>query len=249
MSLTIRVLSDIHLDHGTKFKIVYTGEDVLIIAGDLCNNFNRDDGLAFIKHYLTLNETVIVLYVLGNHEYYGGTIDEVDNFWETVAVNRLTVFGKTPKQLKIKHTGRTINFIGCTLWTDLKQGRLVWKAADFLNDFTFIRDFTEDSFRYVTLHENTVEQMQLLLSKNTVEPIIMITHHPPFENSVTKYFKDDDLNRLFHSNLEHLVQPNMRLWIHGHVHSSCNYAIEKCHVVCNPFYENPNFNKSLILQI
>lgn len=249
MELRIRVLSDIHLEHGSDKTINYQDEDFLVIAGDLCNNFNRTEGVEFIKNYLDSASTnVIVLYVLGNHEYYGGTIEEVENFWYTRNIDKLIVFGKTPKIFTYNKNEKKYHFIGCTLWTDLKHGQLIWKAVDFLNDFNFIEDFIKDSCFYLKIHETAVEELQSLLSKNKDGEVIIITHHPPFKNSVSQYYKDDDLNRLFYSELDFLLQSNIRYWIHGHVHNSCDYFFKKCQVVCNPFFQNERFNDYLILK-
>jgi len=246
--LKVRILSDIHLDHGSNPTVVNEGENILVIAGDLCNNFNRDEGVEFIRQYLKTDRDVVVLYVLGNHEYYGGTIAEVENFWNGHADCRLVIFGKDVKKFVYTFSGKTYRFVGCTLWTDLKNGQLLDKAADCLNDFSFIRDFTDNQRLYLNLHVNAISGLKQSLSTEQ-DLTIILTHHPPFENSVVRYFQDPDLDRLFYSELKYLLQPNIRYWIHGHVHSSCDYIIENCQVVCNPFFENPKYHNSLILHM
>jgi Icc-related predicted phosphoesterase len=42
------------------------------------------------------------------------------------------------------------------------------------------------------------------------------------------------------------------LWVHGHVHNSCDYRVGATRVVCNPHgygLENPNFNAALVVEI
>jgi len=45
----------------------------------------------------------------------------------------------------------------------------------------------------------------------------------------------DAINPAFASDLENLIlefQPE--LWIHGHIHTACDYTIGKTRVICNP---------------
>ena len=48
---------------------------------------------------------------------------------------------------------------------------------------------------------------------------------------------DPDLQSAYMNNLDDFIlehQSNLKLWIHGHLHSSADYMIGKTRVVCNP---------------
>ena len=34
--------------------------------------------------------------------------------------------------------------------------------------------------------------------------------------------------------------PNIKFWVHGHVHESSDYMVEQCRVVCNPSGYHPD---------
>lgn len=76
MKTRIQVASDLHLeftgmdcdlDTATEYS-----RDILIVAGDLAEGTN---GFDWLRHQCSFSD---VVFVCGNHEYYGHDIDEVD---------------------------------------------------------------------------------------------------------------------------------------------------------------------------
>lgn len=241
--MLIRLISDIHLDHGINKDIINEGEDVLVIAGDLCSFYDRLKGLKFISNYLRTNERAKVFFVLGNHEYYGSNIRQTEAFWNTQSKKSkggLIVFGCTPKIYNFSG----INFVGCTLWTDLDDSKMLRSARRHLNDFRFIEDFKESPVSYVNLYKKSEETLRTIIDSR-MTPLIIITHHPPFWKSITS---NNKLRRLFHGDLERILKSNVVCWLHGHVHRFVNYKIKTCRVVCNPLYENKQFVKRLFIR-
>ena len=48
--------------------------------------------------------------------------------------------------------------------------------------------------------------------------------------------------------------PNVKLWVHGHMHNSLDYVERGTRVVCNPrgyvpFEPNPSFDPSLVVEV
>ena len=70
--MKIQILSDLHLEHGGDIPDHQPGADVIILAGDLAP---YTEGLVdqLAKHWASAPH---ILYVLGNHEFYGTEIDE-----------------------------------------------------------------------------------------------------------------------------------------------------------------------------
>ena len=68
----IQALSDLHLEHGGAVPPHVPGADVIVLAGDLAPHC---EGLVerLRDHWAAAPH---VLYVLGNHEFYGTEIDE-----------------------------------------------------------------------------------------------------------------------------------------------------------------------------
>ena len=90
-------------------------------------------------------------------------------------------------------------------------------------------------------------------------PTVVVTHHAPHRNSLAPRYADDWLSGAFVSELpeEFFVIP--KLWIHGHTHTSFDYQVRNCRVVCNPrgymlgtlrsTPENPQFNPALVIKV
>jgi hypothetical protein len=76
---------------------------------------------------------------------------------------------------------------------------------------------------------------QLELLKN--QKIWVLTHHAPSYQSVHEKFKKNGIaNGAYVSNLDGLIldHPEIKVWSHGHTHTSFDYKIGECRVVCNP---------------
>ena len=66
---------------------------------------------------------------------------------------------------------------------------------------------------------------------------IVVGHHAPSKLSVAERFMHDNLmNGAFYSALDDFIayRPQIRYWLHGHMHNNSNYWIGETRVVCNP---------------
>lgn len=235
--MKIRIISDIHLEYGHNFDISYCGEKLLIIAGDLSDYNYRYESLRIIRNYIELTNNK-VLYILGNHEYYKSTIDETNLFWNNNDIDNLIVFN-SPKAVVIDN----INFIGCTLWTSLDDGKSSNYAIQTLNDFIYIKNFNPPN--YIDLHRYAVHGIENLIRKDMKN--ILISHHLPTDKSIKSIYKDSFTRSCLYSNLKAL--DNFSVCIHGHVHDSYDYCINDSRIICNPYYENTEFDISKIVEI
>lgn len=72
-------------------------------------------------------------------------------------------------------------------------------------------------------------------------------------NSVPPRFREDVLTGTFASDLSELIDRGRPdLWVHGHVHDSCDYRIGDTRILCNPRGyndENSNFNPVLVINV
>jgi len=90
--------------------------------------------------------------------------------------------------------------------------------------------------------EDSVEdhkQMLGYIDIVTREPgsYIVVGHHAPSSQSVAEWYKGDTImNGAFRSDLEEFImdRPQIRYWLHGHMHNNSNYWIGETRVVCNP---------------
>lgn len=251
LPMKLLILSDLHLEF-SNLSFADTEADVTILAGDIAKG---DHGIHWAR---TVWPTKEIIYVAGNHEFYG--------------YNRLEVLARL--RIAARETGvhfldneevviSGVRFLGCTLWTDFQlygnRQRDMEIAANTLNDFRLIkegaREFTPmDS---VVLHEQSLAWLtQKLLTKNYDGKTVVVSHHLPSMHSVAEKYKGDPLNACFASNLDHLFG-HADLWIHGHTHDSFDYMANGTRVICNPRgysrdgirNENASFNPEFVLDL
>ncbi|CAN5129495.1 metallophosphoesterase family protein [soil metagenome] len=227
--MKLHILSDLHTEFAD-FSPPETDAGVVILAGDIGVGTTGMEWTA-----RTFTEQPVV-YVPGNHEYYGQDIG-FTNELKACAPDNVHVL----QDEAVKIDG--VRIAGCTLWTDFKlYGEAeAWAARRYagrmLNDFARIRNgerrFTpEDS---VGLHARSKAWLVGELAKAFDGPTVVVTHHLPAALSVAKRYSGDPLNPAFASRLEAVIEKcRPELWIHGHTHVPCDYELFGTRVVCNP---------------
>ena len=265
--MKLNLLSDLHLDLTNTFQPEKTDADIVVLAGDIADGVN---GILLAREAWPDQE---IVYVPGNHEFYGH--DRVLMLAEMRKVaKRQGVYlldGQSHDRL-FCFSGHVI--LGCSLWTDFclygesQKRNALNRAYTGLNDFYRIKEngksFTPE--RSVELHEEAVSWLNNHLNFEYVEDgwkeavassckMIVVTHHAPSMKSVAERYKDDLLTACFASNLEELVGKS-DLWVHGHTHNSADYTIGKARVISNPrgyerngSIENKEFNPGLVIEI
>jgi Icc-related predicted phosphoesterase len=253
--MKLNILSDLHLSLGT-LAIPENDADVVILAGDVAR---PREAVAW-----ALGFTKPVLYVPGNHEFYGGTIAE------TVAALKHLSAGTSVRVLDNDEVIiEGVRFLGTTLWTDFmlfgdgeKRDAAVQEALRFMRDFSRIRlgEAPEALFtpaNSAALFGIDAAWLDRKLAAPYAGPTVVITHHAPSRKSIHGRFADSLLNACFVSDAERLIDGSRaRLWIHGHTHDSFDYVLNGTRVVCNPrgyakdgVNENPLFDANFSVEI
>lgn len=227
--MRLQLISDLHLEfyeeplkllQGSRIEIA-PDLDFLVIAGDLVVPARMDinDVTGIFDHYS--RKAPHVIFVEGNHEFYGGLGDGTRNrLRELMPVNWTWLHN----ELKIIHG---IKFYGGAMWFPNADG-LDSLYREYLNDWFQISDL-----KYWVYKENRAFTEGL---QNIDEKTIVISHHLPSMESVPQEFKFSHTNRFFVSNQHHAIWTKRpRLWLHGHTHRPCDYTLEATHVVCNPY--------------
>ena len=247
--MKIYVLSDLHLEF-SNFSSTETGADVVVLAGDI------DLGIAGADWAAAVFPDIPVIYVPGNHEYYGGDIKFRSGMWEDVADN---VHILDNGSIEIE----SVRFLGCTLWTDFKlfgdgdDWFAMQRAKQSIEDFASIkygdRLFTPQ--HSVLLHEESKAWLKVELQQEFQGPTVVVTHHLPATKSVAPRYATDPLSLSFASKCERLIEEyEPELWIHGHTHVPCDYELYETRVVCNPRgypgeRNEPAFDGGLLIRV
>lgn len=229
--MKLDIISDIHLtcfrDFGGDWVAGYQPEsETLILAGDV-GEFHWWQLSFFILETLCAKYKN-VLFVPGNHEYYGTTFEEAnERFWDIdhkIANFHYLNGRKVTVTDFLEKTPRDVTFAGATLWFPYDPMNPVY--ARFLSDFQLIRGFVPK------VYDVNREHVEFLTHCNAD---VVITHHMPSYQSVHDKYRNDHLNRFFVCNVEEIMwRSQPKLWVHGHTHERFDYTIDKTRVVCHP---------------
>ena len=204
------IYSDIHLeffDNGDFPKYPRTNH-ILVLAGDIGNP--RFKSLSnFLEYCSRTWETV--LYVPGNHEYYGPskTIEEADADIIGLIKPFENIYYLNNKSVVING----IKYVGSTYWS---------KPIDWLglNDFRNIHTGKQASGRRsrITLNEMWKLHDRDLAFIEAENGDVIITHFPPIK-CLAKY----DDQGYFANNTDMSRFRNVKTWISGHTHTSHDF--------------------------
>lgn len=231
--MKLNVLSDLHLGFGAMERPL-NDADVVVLAGDISRPREAAAwSLRFDKP---------VLYVMGNHEFYGSSLERAaaemrrlcDGTHVHVLDGREVVLGG-------------VRFLGTTLWTDFEaDGTPERRAAAEDEARRLMRDFSRIRLREgedalfaphdaAALFRRQAAWLDERLRTPHAGPTVVITHHAPSMRSIHPRFAGSLLNACFVSDAEHLLGAERAcLWIHGHTHDSFDYRLGGTRVVCNP---------------
>lgn len=251
--MKISLVSDLHLDVSGFLDL--PGGEVLILAGDLFEArelskefhqtklIDRKPG-AFPCHDF-INAVVPkyekVFYVMGNHEHYGGRFDRTLGVLRSLMPKNVTILEKE----SVEYDG--VIFMGSTLWTDCNKNDPTtrWHIKSMMNDYRAITNFYTDRNVYHKLtpeftfldHGKSMQYFRSQWELNKDKPVVMITHHAPSFVSVPDRFKGDtSMNGGYASDLSNdiLDNPQIKFWVHGHMHDPVDYMIGDTRILSNP---------------
>lgn len=234
-SVRIRYMSDLHLWPGFAKTIqppLTEDGEILVVAGDLANN----PGLA--REWLKQIPTPVI-YVFGNHEFYG------HDFNEAFAEYRKALTGLDHVHLLERDTVTVggVRFLGATMWTNFDENPvLAQEAEQGMNDYQYITAQGEllKAQAVAERHNVTVEWLRQTLADGDSKRTVVVTHHAPSRLSGHRR-----LCPAYCAQLDNLVlDRGPAVWIHGHLHKTAEYALGDTLVVSNPFgYGWPGANE------
>ena len=254
-AMKLHILSDLHLGF-CEFEPPPSDADVVILAGDIAR---PRDAVAWARRF-----DKPVLYLLGNHEFYGSSLEETAaELQRQAAGTGIRVLDNTEVVIG------QVRFLGTTLWTNFELfGNGGSRAAAMAEAQTLVRDFSririneaEDRlfspYDAAALFERDARWLDARLDTKHDGPTVVITHHAPSRHSVHPRFAKSLLTACFVSDAQRLLGgARTQLWIHGHTHDSFDYVLNGTRVVCNPrgyarngTAENPCFNPRLVIDI
>jgi DNA repair exonuclease SbcCD nuclease subunit len=254
--MKLLVLSDLHNEFKQPYDAAahenaWSQADVIVLAGDI------DVGVRGIQWARQAFAGKPILYVAGNHEFYGG-------YWERTLAD-MRQAGQEHDVCFLEDSAVEIagvRFLGCSLWTDFdlfgEKDRqwCMFNTQKALADYKKIKndqlatmyyEFNAQPYKLKALHT----RMRHLASRRWLEQelaigapnrTVVVTHHFPSFESCAPRWRTDPVSAGFGSRLPPTLLVRAGLWIHGHTHDSCAYRvrhqdgekISETRVVCNP---------------
>lgn len=224
--MRVQVLSDLHFefdhDGGEMFaREVPIAGDVLVLAGDLLPLREVDKAKRTFAWFCDRFPKVI--FVPGNHEYYGTSPVAADAVLAICAAAFPNLHVLNPAVATIEG----MRFVGAALWFPPSADEARYRGL--VNDFRLIDGFVP------WVHETHAAHLAFL-EENLRPGDVVITHYLPHPRSVARQFLGSPLNRFFLAQdaAELVERSGAKLWIHGHTHVPCDYTAGATRVVCNP---------------
>jgi len=258
--MRLHLLSDLHLDSSPyrpdeTYPFIIDA-DAVILAGDIAR------GVAGVLWAQKAFADKRVIYVLGNHEYYGGQREATLQTLRCAAKgSNVTVLDRDEAVID------GVRFLGTTLWTDFElQGKdkldgALQHCQTGMADFFQIQDANGDLFTALQAkeeHDKSVQWLNTKLDEPFQGETVVVTHHGCSKYSIAPQWLGKLLCCAFSSNLDHLMG-RCALWVHGHVHNSFDYTIAGTRVRGNPRgycrtgngseSENNKFDNNFVIEI
>jgi predicted phosphodiesterase len=242
--MKIQIYSDLHLGFA-RFYPSPSDADVVILAGDIDI---KSRGVSWANDTFQCP----VIYVCGNHEYYGGHIDHTLQKMKDAAAPHVHVLEN--EVLIINQT----RFLVTTAWTDYSSTgdvlAAIRMASEWMNDFRVIR--ADASYRrlrpddLIARSKSAYAWLTQELNKPFDGKTVVVTHHAPALNHVG----DGHPGHLIaaYANDWSDLLGKADLWIYGHTHVAADFIKSGCRVVSNPCgYPNQKtgFDPSLLIEI
>jgi Icc-related predicted phosphoesterase len=258
--MKISLHSDIHLAYADFYL---PGGDVLILAGDICeaselsrfayDPYNRIYKEGDLKRLDRMQRFFIeecakyrhVLMVMGNHEHYGGAFHKTYWLLKAMLPDNVRLLEKESVEID------GVLFIGGTLWTDFnkKDPLTLTQISNMMSDYKNIKmhDTHKNVWHNLTPakvlddHIKTKSYFKNILDENrrsgANKPVVIISHHAPSSLSIDpEYIGQTTMNGAYYSDLSEMIldNPEIKFWVHGHVHARQDYNIGNTRVLCNP---------------
>ena len=251
--MQIQIVSDLHTEfhrdrgHGLIRTLDPRGVDVLVVAGDLSASHHLEQSIRWLcACYVGIN----VVYVVGNHEYYGSDPRTVHALLSRLdqEIPHFNWLHNSTVEIRDSVTDKSVRFAGTPLWFRETADTHLLKRG--LNDFSQIGGF--DPWVY---KEN--EAALRFLEKEAAQADVVVSHHLPTAECVAPHYRGDRFNCYFLCEVGHLMAVGERkkpaLWCCGHTHTSADVTVGGTRVVCNPLgyphEANASFQEKWVVEV
>ncbi len=231
----IQYVSDLHLELYTvlpKFEtLLKPVAPYLALAGDIGQPPQLKELFGWIapqwKH---------IFYLPGNHEYYGGNLEEREQELRQLVSLYENIHFLHPSSPFFCEEENVV-VVGGTLWSEVPRNSR-WQKC---NDYRYIRlgntlgnpEAVFEKLNELHKEHRTLLEHQIDVWRNRGAEICVITHHLPSFQLIHPRFWGSDVNQCFASGADALLRSPVRLWIYGHSHTCSHQVLHGVLCVCN----------------
>ena len=231
--MRLHVLSDLHLERQS-FVPAGVDADAVVLAGDIATGTR---GVDWARSWANGRP---VLYIAGNHEFYGhampGLIDEL----------RQAAVGSSVHVLENDAVVLDrVRFLGCTLWSDFEFDGRERRAESMRLCERVVNDYEHITFgpggRTLTPRDTRMFHLssRRWLAARLTQPhdgaTVIITHHAPLIRTRPPVPELRALAGAFASDVTDLMGADrVALWIFGHTHRVADLEVRGTRILSNP---------------
>lgn len=245
------IVSDMHVKNSdlARTDLEIPEADICICAGDVSGIVEMS--VQFVLRNISPRMPVVM--VLGNHEFYGATIDA-----GLKTAKRMTKGTNISVLENETCFFDNVRIIGATLWTDFeiehglktelplpqRKAYAINVCKHYMMDFHAIyrSDWPERGMPGLLPAKELIERhmhSRTFIASELADDFdgrtVVVSHHAPLPRSLHPGFKGHPSNGAFASDLSAIIaQGKPDLWVHGHVHHFRDYREGTTRVICNP---------------
>lgn len=252
--MKIQYCSDLHLEFLDNRKwllenpIIPVG-DILIMAGDIVPFKEIHQHEKFFDY--VSSHFKHTFWIPGNHEYYNSDISKRSGSFEEKIRDNVTLLNNTVKTI------HGVRLVFSTLWSKISPEKQAI-ITQSLSDFRLIRknDKRLTAQAYNELHLESRKFLETTFKTKTIDPTIVVSHHPPTFINYPEKYAQSEINEAFGTEMASVIENNsIDYWIYGHHHCNIDdFCIGQTKLITNQlgyikYNENENFNNACVFSI
>lgn len=214
--------------------------DILVLAGDIGDLHSTETFFAYLRR---LNPALPILFILGNHEYFGHDFDDVVPLYQSLCTNyQIHLLDNAG------YSQSDILFLGTTLWSNFQlagqiEKSMAW-AQEHTGDCRFITKKEHGVTQKLTSHDILAQfnqsyaflQCELIKAQGHYRKIVVVSHFVPSRELIAPVYRRNQTalmqSSYWNNDLPELFK-YVDYWCYGHSHNNINLRLGRTQFISN----------------